>query len=855
MSNINKQDHIYSGKIPDNVNFLKKFFYKILFSRLEISDQCINKIKECSEKGVVVYSLFQSSPFSLIMFYYILKKNGIKTPKFALDYNPIYLQTLKILLIRIKVWIKKNIFRSKYPFIFDTDYIEKLLENDDSIIFPILSQKFFLRRYLETKYDTLKYLIELQKKTEKPIYVFSSIIFWNRNPERTNSIFSLKATGHKSCLSGIISMLSPSFIRGLEPINLQDELEIYKNENSDDIALKVRNSILEKHQAEKRHVLGPILKSRAEMMEKILYHDNVINVIEQISKEDNIPIKKLKKKAFKHYREIAADFSARYVNFFGIILDYIFNKIFRGIDSQDDAMTIIREAAKKGTVVFMPCHKSHMDYLILSYLLFKNKYTAPHIAAGVNLSFFPIGKLFRHCGAFFIRRTFKGLKLYPVIFKQYVKTLVNEEYPLEFFIEGGRTRTGRLVFPKYGFMNYLIEAVDEGYQNDLVFLPISITYDRIMEESSYVKELKGKNKKKESVGSIFKNFKILKRDYGQVHVTFDKPFTLKDVENDGFSDDDRAKEIATRVIKGINKVTVVNPFSLASTAMLLMSSKGFSKKDLSSVMEQLYDYLIYSGVKISESTGDKSNINKVLENVISLYKEDNIIEELTYDEGKTVEDVYVLRDDNRPRIAFYKNTIQHFLVGISVASISLLFEKQKSTEINIDSLHEHFAFFKDLFSREFLYTECLENIDKSIEKIMQEYMNTHNMINYENNVFTINEENHKNVIFYAQIVHDLLESYYIVLKSLCEIKSSKFNKKDFITAIRKNGVKMFHTGEIMFSESLSLPNYLNMIKKIVDLGYVEEKYISRKNSKFTIKNKDEIQVLTKKVEDYLKAIK
>ena len=132
--------------------------------------------------------------------------------------------------------------------------------------------------------------------------------------------------------------------------------------------------------------------------------------------------------------------------------------------------------------------KEQMLGWILSYICYKNKITLPHIAAGVNLSFFPMGTIFRHSGAFFIRRTFKGKKLYTSVFKQYLKTLVADSYLLEFFVEGGRTRTGRLVFPKMGIINYLVEAIDENYNKDLIFLPISINYDRVPEESSYIKE-------------------------------------------------------------------------------------------------------------------------------------------------------------------------------------------------------------------------------------------------------------------------------------------------------------------------------------------------------------------------------
>ena len=162
-------------------------------------------------------------------------------------------------------------------------------------------------------------------------------------------------------------------------------------------------------------------------------------------------------------------------------------KMFQGIEFEPDELAMVREQARKGSVVYIPSHKSHIDYLVLNYVLFHYHMHVPRIAAGKNLAFWPMGNIFRKSGAFFIRRTFRGARLYATVFKRYVKALLKEGHPLEFFIEGGRSRSGKLVLPKIGFLSILLEAYKEGYCDDLIFVPSSISYDRIIEEKEYLR--------------------------------------------------------------------------------------------------------------------------------------------------------------------------------------------------------------------------------------------------------------------------------------------------------------------------------------------------------------------------------
>src|SRR4030042_2244475 len=166
--------------------------------------------------------------------------------------------------------------------------------------------------------------------------------------------------------------------------------------------------------------------------------------------------------------------------------------------------------------VIIPCHRSHIDYLLLSYIFYKNNIQMPFVAAGTNLSFFPMGYIFRKSGAFFLRRSFKGNDLYAEVFAKYIKVLLKEGLPLEFFIEGGRSRTGKMVMPKYGLLSVIIQAYQEKAVDDLAAIPVYIGYDRVVEEKAYSQELGGAEKEKEKATQMIKSGKLLRKRHGRV---------------------------------------------------------------------------------------------------------------------------------------------------------------------------------------------------------------------------------------------------------------------------------------------------------------------------------------------------
>jgi glycerol-3-phosphate O-acyltransferase len=288
----------------------------------------------------------------------------------------------------------------------------------------------------------------------------------------------------------------------------------------------------------------------------------------------------------------------------------LFKNLFEGISIDYEGLARVKEMSINAPLVLVPCHKSHLDYLILSYIFHMNNMPCPHIAAGKNLSFWPMGTIFRGGGAFFMRRTFKGAERNSKIFSEYMKKLLSEGFNIELFIEGTRSRTGKLLPPKFGLLSILIDAYRENACEDLLFVPVFFGYDRVLEEDAYLHEVSGGEKEPESVGQIIKARRVLKKRYGKVYINFHEPMSLKafiEENNLPFFEQNRTqhnetcRSIGYRLINAIKTVSLATPYGIVASAILNSPKKRFSHEQLMGDIAMYMSYLNSQGIRLSET--------------------------------------------------------------------------------------------------------------------------------------------------------------------------------------------------------------------------------------------------------------
>ncbi len=851
--------YIGNSLVGNGIDSLMEKLAGIFFGTIDYDAESKKTLSEYQGKGRAAYISYQSSRTVLHMQVNLLKKCGFPVPFLALDFTPSILKTISDIFSRANNFLQKSSDKSAREAISDDEYVMASLRSKKPLLLSLLSRKLFIRRYIEKKSDTIQYLVEAQRLTDEPIFLFPQILFWNRNPERTRVLVASRATIDRGFLSGIFTVLkssTPGFMRVASPINLKEELAQAPADDPKQAARRVRNRLLEIYGSEKRTVLGPVIKSHQEMMEKVLYHKNVLDDISLLKESGPRSEKRLREKAYKYFKEIAADFSIVTIKWFNAAVVVMFKKIFDGIYYNIDDLKRVREAAQRGPLILVPCHKSHVDYLIISSIFYRNKLVPPHIVAGANMFFFPMGPIFRKSGAFSMRRSFRGQKLYPTIFKQYIKTLINEGYSIEFFIEGTRARSGKLSLPKMGILKYLIEAIDEGYHKDLIFVPITINYDRILEESSYHMELKGKEKESESTSTFVKSRKLLKRKYGKVYLSFNEPISFKEYCNSLKPGEDAMVSIANHITRRIGEIIMATPFSVASAAMLLSSAKGFNRETLKERFGILHEYLQFAGAPMGDTMQTADNYDTIIDYCIESYANDDIVRELAAgragEEGEiTLKDVYTINENERARINFYKNSIAHYFLPATFISGTLL-DPARGGGADIPSIVALFKDQMDLLSEEFTYFEEMFDVESVVAKYLG-YLEGRGVIVRQEEGVRIQPSGTGELVLYAKAIQDFLESYLIVFDSVVLIKK-RISRRELVYEIRKNGMKLYNLGEVRLSESLSMPTYENALSKLEKSKVIEMLQTGKKYPDVEILNPTMASDMKARVERYLRVL-
>ena len=187
----------------------------------------------------------------------------------------------------------------------------------------------------------------------------------------------------------------------------------------------------------------------------------------------------------------------------------------------------LHEVATHKEIVYVPCHRSHIDYLLLSYIVYHQDLGMPHVAAGINLNIPIVGGILRRGGAFFLRRTFKGNRLYAAVFSAYLHEILVRGHSIEYFVEGGRSRTGRLLRPKGGMLAMTVQSYLRAPRRPIVFMPVYFGYEKLIEGDSFISELGGAAKRKESLGGLIRSVNALREDFGKVYVNVGRPIELE----------------------------------------------------------------------------------------------------------------------------------------------------------------------------------------------------------------------------------------------------------------------------------------------------------------------------------------
>lgn len=538
---------------------------------------------------------------------------------------------------------------------------------DEKALLTVHPRKSVLRRHHQSITPRIQAFIDyLTVNPEEEILLVPIALYWGRAANTKSTILTALLSSNWTVVGRFRKLLTVLFNGRDTYLEINSPISLRQLLNESDDSSKLTRKVARVLRVHFRHVrtavIGPDLSHKRVIIDQILKSEPVRKAIATHSSTKSVSLERSRNVAQKNAMAIAANVSYNTIRVLDIILTRLWNKIYNGIVLS--GIEPVRELAKDNEIVYVPCHRSHIDYLLLSYSLHRNGLNVPHIAAGENLNMPIVGNILRRGGAFFIRRKFGGDKLYSTIFNEYIHTVFKRGYPVEYFVEGGRSRTGRMRNPATGTLAMTVKSHLRDNSRPIVFIPVYIGYEKVFESSSYLGELKGKVKKKENLFDLVKTVKHLK-NYGNVYLNFGEPIRLNDELDQevpqwrdmAYAPNDKpdwmfqfVDQLSTKVVTKINAAAALNPINLVATALLSTPKQAIEANLLRQQLELLID-LNKENLNGPQVTLPAGTPKEWVEYAVKM----NTLRLIPQKFG----DIYGLDSHNTVLMSYYRNNVQH----------------------------------------------------------------------------------------------------------------------------------------------------------------------------------------------------
>ncbi|MGP5491068.1 glycerol-3-phosphate 1-O-acyltransferase PlsB [Psychrobacter celer] len=532
-------------------------------------------------------------------------------------------------------------------------------------------------------------------------------------------------------------------------------------------------------------MLGPDLSDRRNLVDKLVYSPAIKHAIEAEAKATGTSVREARSVAKGYANEMVNDYSHSIIRGFYKFLTWLWTQLYDGVEVHH--FERVRELAADYELVYVPCHRSHVDYLLLSYVIYKRGLSIPYVAAGDNLDVPVLGPLLRGAVAFYIRRSFRGNALYTAVLREYMHTLITRNTPIEYFIEGGRSRSGRLLPPKMGMLAMTVHSQLRRTNKPVVFIPTYIGYERIMEGGTYVGELKGKPKESESLIGLLKVGRKIERIFGNVHLSFGTPLHLSDfmtkfdVPADSLPADRTdtpldektsamVDNIGVKIMQHINKAAVITPVSLLSL-VLLSAPKAALDENICREQIALYQGLAQQLPYADDTFITDMSPQQIIDYGIKL----KLIERTPHILG----DIIQIAGKQAALLSYFRNNILHVFILLSFLS-ALVARNGRIERSRLDNIATQMYPF--LQSELFLYYPA-HSLNDTLNKKVDSLLAHSLIVELGDGILSVPESNSKG---YQQLqvlatpVGQSLERYFMTLALLAQQGSGNLTEKEVV---------------------------------------------------------------------------
>ena len=676
----------------------------------------------------------------------------------------------------------------------------------------------------------LRFIELLDKHPDYDIELIPVTVLWGRSPDKEDSWFKLLFTDTWATPSTVKQLMNiglhgrQSFLEFHQPQSLRALVDYAKVTHPNlSPATYIVNQLNDLLDRQREVVLGPDLSDRRNVMQSLIKSNDVQDAIRKESIRSKISLVDSERRAISYVNEIASDYSHSAVRFAEQSLTRLWTQLYDGVEVHN--FNTVRELAKDYEIIYTPCHRSHIDYLLLSYVIYKRGMMVPYIAAGDNLNMPFVGQLLRGGGAFFIRRTFRGNALYTTVFKEYLYSILSRNTPLEYFIEGGRSRTGRLLPPKTGMLAMTVHSHLRGRAKPIAFVPTYFGYERLMEGATYVGEMNGKPKESESIFGLLQTLRKIERIFGKVYVNFGEPVFLDDMlkqhgaENIKIekNDDpipqavsDAVNSSAKAILENINRAAVINPVSLLSLILLATNKHTLDEeiciKQLDTYRNLLTALPYDQRMQVTPLSGKE---------IIAYGLKLKLIKRVKHVLG----DIIAIEDNQAVLLTYLRNNILHAFVLPSLIAAMVEHNGKISHTDLINVIRTLYPFLKAELFLKWQDEELKEQICQYVQALADANLIS---IDDQGTLYSPapNSEDHNQLVVLAAPVMQSIERYYMTLALITQRGSGNISTKQVEDLSHLLGQRLSVLYEFNSPEFFDKALFQSFIRVLTQQGYI-----------------------------------
>ncbi len=791
-----------------------------LLGRLRMEDHSVERVRSAAERGPIVYVLLERSALDHLALNTVLNKRRLPLSVWANGVTAFTWQPVVEAWADVGRRVRALWDRGLAPDPIASGWLARTVASGVPVVVCLEEGGRWIRKPAA---DPLPALLEAQAATDRPIQLLPVMVAWYMAPNHRAGglrtfIRGARVTGLLSRVRALLFRGDEAFVQIGDPVDLQ-QLVARVDEARRPKALR---TLLRRYlRRESRLIRGPELLPYNDLKRVVLDNPPMRALAAQEASASGRSVEQVRQEMERVYKRIAAHFRYGVVMMIRSLLRPLWTRVFAGVDVGERDIERIRAAMRDGSIVLVPSHKSHFDYVLLSWVFHSNDLIVPHIVTGENLAIWPMSVLMRSAGAFFIKRSFTGDRIFPAVFARYLRELLRLGYPVEFFIEGGRTRSGKLLPPRLGVLGMVLDAAAvRPTGHEVTLLPVSFAYEQVAEAGVYARELAGEKKKPENLAQVVRAGRVFGNRYGRAYVRVGEPVRASslvdaDAELPGWEDRSQAdrKELlqtaGERILHRIGRATVVLPTSLVALAVLGHHRRGLKHSELLERCERMRALLRFCE---AEEAASLELYSQAIAQALARLHRGKLLESFDGDGER----VWAVPPDKRITLEFYKNQVLHYFAPAGYVALAL--RGRPDGPFTIEDLRGPFADLVWLLRREFILDP-----DRPATAQLHEAIGTlevHGALSRvpdtEEPTWQVADPVRIGEIY--SLFRNFVESYALVLRHVARFTASAATLRDLAAALQAERETWIATGEITRPEALSMETLDNALRAFEEDG-------------------------------------